>query len=228
MAFLDDNGLLYFWLKLKNALANKIDKVDGKGLSTNDYTTAEKEKLAGIAEGANAYKLPTASSSTLGGIKIGSNLNINNGVLSGIMSSTDKTKLNGIETGAEVNIVETVKVNGTALSVTDKAVNIAVPTNNNQLANGAGYQTASDVQALIANASHLKRSKVSSLPTSDIDTNTIYMVLKSGGESGDIYDEYMYIDSKWELIGNSQADLSDYVKNDDTITNAEIDTIVAS
>lgn len=35
-----------------NALANKVDKVTGKGLSTNDYTTTEKNKLAGIAEGA--------------------------------------------------------------------------------------------------------------------------------------------------------------------------------
>lgn len=33
--------------------ANKVDKVAGKGLSTNDYTTAEKNKLSGIAEGAN-------------------------------------------------------------------------------------------------------------------------------------------------------------------------------
>ena len=33
--------------------ANKVDKVSGKGLSTNDYTTADKDKLAGIAEGAN-------------------------------------------------------------------------------------------------------------------------------------------------------------------------------
>lgn len=36
------------------ALANKVDKVTGKGLSTNDYTTEEKSKLAGIAEGATA------------------------------------------------------------------------------------------------------------------------------------------------------------------------------
>lgn len=34
------------------ALANKVDKITGKGLSTNDYTTAEKSKLAGIADGA--------------------------------------------------------------------------------------------------------------------------------------------------------------------------------
>lgn len=38
---------------LSDNLANKVDKVTGKGLSTNDYTTEEKYKLAGIAEGAN-------------------------------------------------------------------------------------------------------------------------------------------------------------------------------
>lgn len=41
-----------FATSMTNALANKVDKVSGKGLSTNDYTTAEKTKLAGIAEGA--------------------------------------------------------------------------------------------------------------------------------------------------------------------------------
>jgi len=43
---------------------------------------------------------------------------------SGTFSTADRTKLDGIETGAEVNIIETVKVDGTALSVTDKTVNI--------------------------------------------------------------------------------------------------------
>ena len=38
---------------INTALGNKVDKVSGKGLSTNDYTTAEKTKLSGIAEGAN-------------------------------------------------------------------------------------------------------------------------------------------------------------------------------
>lgn len=44
-----------------------VAKESGKGLSSNDYTSAEKSKLAGIAAGANAYVLPTASSTTLGG-----------------------------------------------------------------------------------------------------------------------------------------------------------------
>lgn len=74
--YLDKQGLNYFWGKIKAKLDTKVDKVDGKGLSTNDYTTTEKDKLAGIAA------------------------------------------------GAQVNIVETIKVNGSALTPTSKAVNI--------------------------------------------------------------------------------------------------------
>ena len=60
-------------------IAKKVDKVDGKGLSTNDYTDDEKTKLAGISN----YTLPVASADTLGGVKIGTNLSINeNGILS--------------------------------------------------------------------------------------------------------------------------------------------------
>jgi len=61
---------------------NKVDKVDGKGLSTNDYTDAEKTKLAGIATGANKYTLPTATSSVLGGVKTGSNITNSSGTIS--------------------------------------------------------------------------------------------------------------------------------------------------
>lgn len=57
MAFLDYDGLLYFWQKIKALLAGKVDKIDGKGLSTNDYTTAEKNKLAGLSN----YTHPTSS-----------------------------------------------------------------------------------------------------------------------------------------------------------------------
>lgn len=47
--YLDSNGLLYFWQKIK---AKFVAQETGKGLSTNDYTTTEKNKLAGIASGA--------------------------------------------------------------------------------------------------------------------------------------------------------------------------------
>ncbi len=62
--YLDDNGLLYLWQKIKNVFATteamngKVDKVTGKGLSTNDYTTAEKNKLAAFGS-ADTYALKT-------------------------------------------------------------------------------------------------------------------------------------------------------------------------
>ena len=52
MAFLDTTGLQRLWAHIITKLGDKVDKVSGKGLSTNDYTTEEKNKLAGIADGA--------------------------------------------------------------------------------------------------------------------------------------------------------------------------------
>ena len=142
-------------------ISNKVDKVSGKGLSTNDYTTTEKDKLAGIASNANNYSLPNATTTTKGGVIVGTGLSVNSsgtlslatattgtvggiklgngvttttgGVVSiqsatasqnGLMTSTQASKLAGIATGAEVNAINTVKVNNTALSVSSKAVNI--------------------------------------------------------------------------------------------------------
>lgn len=51
-------------------ISGKVDKINGKGLSTNDYTTAEKTKLAGIAEGANNYSHPTYTAKSSGLYKI--------------------------------------------------------------------------------------------------------------------------------------------------------------
>ena len=100
-------------------LATKVDKVTGKDLSTNDFTDAYKTKLDGIEANANAYVLPQASASTLGGVKVGDNLAIDSstGVLSGnysaattsangLMSSTDKSKLDGIAAGATAVTVD--------------------------------------------------------------------------------------------------------------------------
>ena len=64
--------------QINDAVANKVDAIDGKGLSSHDYTDAEKIKLAGIATGANNYTLPTAGS-TLGGVKTTSNVTSSSG-----------------------------------------------------------------------------------------------------------------------------------------------------
>lgn len=66
-------------VKIKELLEDKVNTEEGKGLSSNDYTTAEKEKLAGLEN----YVLPTASTEVAGGVKVGAGLEINeNGVLS--------------------------------------------------------------------------------------------------------------------------------------------------
>lgn len=57
MAFLDLDGLSHLVQWFKGQLGGKVDKVEGKQLSTNDYTTAEKNKLAGLSN----YSHPTTS-----------------------------------------------------------------------------------------------------------------------------------------------------------------------
>ena len=58
---------------------------------------------------------------------------------------------------------------------------------------------------------------VETLPTENINSNTIYLVQKTEAFLNDYYNEYMYINSRWELIGNTQVDLTN------VYTKAEID-----
>lgn len=67
--------------ELQTNIDNKVDKEDGKGLSSNDYTSGEKSKLAGIAASANNYSLPKAGTS-LGGVQSGGDVSITNGLIS--------------------------------------------------------------------------------------------------------------------------------------------------
>lgn len=60
---------------------------------------------------------------------------------------------------------------------------------------------------------------VTELPTTDIKTNKIYLVKDSTTE-GDLYQEYLYIDGKWEKVGTHkyEVDLTDYVRKEDAVT----------
>lgn len=197
--YLDKAGATLLIQKTKAELAKKVDAVSGKVLSTNDYTTAEKNKLAGIAA------------------------------------------------GAQVNAITTVKVNGTALTPdANKAVDVTVPTKVSQLTNdsgfqnatqvkatvtGQGYQTQSQVQSLInsavGNVTSIRYEKVTGLPATGA-TGVIYLVAHSHGTQ-DIYDEYIWIaDTKtFEKIGNTDIDLSGYVKATDlaAITTDELNAM---
>lgn len=76
--FLDSNGVLYLWGKIKTLAGGKVDKAEGKGLSSNDFTAEEKTKLAGLEN----YTLPAATAERLGGVKVGAGLTVTDGVLS--------------------------------------------------------------------------------------------------------------------------------------------------
>lgn len=68
--------------RIKALELGKVDKVEGKELSSNDFTDAYKTKLDGIAAQANKYVLPTATASALGGVKVGANISYSNGTIS--------------------------------------------------------------------------------------------------------------------------------------------------
>ena len=109
-----------FATTVSNQIGNKVDKVTGKGLSTNDYTTAEKNKLAGIATGANNYTHPTTSGNkhipsggsagqilrwsadgtAVWGADNNTTYSVATTTANGLMSAADKVKLDGIATGA--------------------------------------------------------------------------------------------------------------------------------
>ena len=223
--YLDKTGLALVWEKIKNGLSGKVDKVDGKGLSSNDYTSDEKTKLANVASGAQVNVLegiqkngtnvaitnkianitvPTATSDltndsgfiTTADIPEGAAASTTTPLMDGTASvgtelafargdhrhptdtsrasASDLSALDGrvedleeaVGTGGSVDTKTTNAINDLDSSIaaeTNKAIasvtvvngkitgstKVTVPTNNNQLTNGAGYQTASDVATAI-------------------------------------------------------------------------------
>ncbi|MBO5955893.1 MAG: hypothetical protein J6Q10_03745 [Clostridia bacterium] len=105
------------------------------------------------------------------------------------------------------------------------AVNVSVPTKTSELTNNSGFitkavtdlanyytksdsYTKSEVNSLISAIPKFAISVVSSLPTSEISGTTIYLV--NGGETNDLYTEYIYVNSKWEILGAQRVDLTGY------------------
>lgn len=170
---------------INTALAGKVSTVSGKGLSTNDYTTTEKNKLSGIDEGANKYSLPTASSTTLGGVKVGAGLTINSGVL----SATGGGTADAVDWS----------------NVTNK------PTAVSAFTNDSGFQTASQVESI---ASTKIEAVVGSAPAA---LDTLKEIADALGNDAD-------------FAGTITTQLSAKVNTSDmvAITNTEIDAMFTS
>lgn len=91
-------------------------------------------------------------------------------------------------------------------------------------------QVDSAIAAAVANAPHLKRAIVDELPAvGSADVNTIYMVKADENSEDNKYIEYMVINGAFEKTGDTDVDLSDYMKTADmeAITTSEIDAMMA-
>lgn len=209
--FLSQDGVLYFWTLLKSKF---VAQETGKGLSTNDYTTTEKSKLSGIAEGAekNAIAAITVNGSA-----------ITPDVATRTAAITIPTKTSELTNDSSFVTSDALAAKGyqTASDVTNAITS-------------KGYQTAAEVSAAInekiSSMTGVDFKIVTELPTTGT-AGTFYLIANSG-TGNNVYNEYIWVTSasKYELIGTTQPDLSGYVKTTDIteLTNAEIDTIVAS
>lgn len=193
MAFehLGRTGTLWLMNKIKSVLATKVDKVEGKGLSTNDFTSALKTSYDSAVTDVAALK----------------------------------------KQGGEPNKINTVSVNGTALTPdSNKKVDITVPTTatiKTQI-EAYKYQTSAQVQTAITSAlsgvTSIDLQVVTSLPATG-KKGVIYLVAHTHTDTGDIYDEFVWVESKksYEKIGNTDVDLSAYVKSVDITDISETD-----
>lgn len=78
------------------------------------------------------------------------------------------------------------------------------------------YDVKQYIAKQIADAHHLKYSVVTALPTGDdIDIYTIYLISKTSTAESDVYQEYMYVDGKWELLGDTTLNLGNYYTKDE-------------
>ena len=158
----------------------------------------------------------------------------------GEAGATDYNSLSGLPT------LDGTEIKGT---MTKESLGIAskedIPTDNSELANGAGYQTADDVEQTITEKGYQTESQVTTAidkAIADInkkqivtsteemtDENIIYLI-KNEGEENNSYDEYLVIEGKPEKIGTTKVDLTGYLKETDltSLTNEEIDEIFNS
>lgn len=207
--YLTLSGLNILWTKIKGTF---VAKETGKVLSSNDYTTTEKNKLKGIAEGAQVNVIEA--------VKVGD---------SNLAVSSKTVTLGKVSTKDEITLAElSLALQQTISGKVDAATTLAGYGITDAM---TASEIASAISTAVAGADHMKRKTVTS--TSDIDTSAsdasqyIYMVKNSSGQSGNLYDEYMVIDGKLEKVGDWEVDLSEYAKSADIveITEDEINTI---
>lgn len=242
---LDENGLAHLWQRIKllvtNNVSNKVDKVDGKGLSTNDYTNAEKTKLAGIAEGAqknvqpdwsltsgdgaikNKPTVPTKTSQLTNDSYYQTEYDVNTKITNKL-NTLDVTREDVPVTldEGEYFISSLTQENGLV-----KAKKVHFPTQftvNLEAAQAQGdvvtlAQLSQSIMDAVGKITSFEYKIVDSLPAvSDGKKGVVYLVAHSGGTNQNSYDEYIFLPeegstaARYEKIGTTDIDLTPYAK----------------
>ena len=244
--YLDNNGLLYVWQKIKGGF---VAKDGSKVLSDNNYTTEEKNKLSGIESGAEVNEIDVIKVN--GTAQTISSKEVDITVPTKVSDLTNDSGFLSSETDPVFTASAAYGISSTDITNWNAKAEISdIPTNNNQLTNGAGYQTASDVETAIdtkiSSAYKIKGSVAfASLPAlSSNKEGFVYNITDSFTTTSDFVEgagntypagtNVVIVNTtgstyKYDVLAGF-VDLSGYVLSSDlvAITNAEIDTIVAS
>nr|UVX63750.1 MAG: hypothetical protein [Bacteriophage sp.] len=133
------------------------------------------------------------------------------------VSSLSKRVDDLVTAGGEPNVIETVKVNGVAQEVSEKAVDIKVPTKVSELTNDSAFQTNTEVaqaiQTAISKTGHAVFKKVDAVPeTAAAEDNVLYLVMNSKTKH---YDIYAKVENEVVLLDDTTVDLTNYVEKED-------------
>lgn len=158
--YLDSNGLLYLWGKIKAIVPTKTSQItndsgyitsndipEGAAASTTspkmDGTAAAGTEMA-FARGDHVHPSDTKKVDKVAGKGLSTN-DLTNDLKSNYDAAYTHSQTAHAPAGAQANVLESVQVNGTALTITSKAVNVNVPTKTSQITNDSGFITAEDV-----------------------------------------------------------------------------------
>lgn len=200
------------------ALNAALAYMKGKIYTKTETDSLVDQKIADIP----AYVLPAATSAALGGVKAGGT-----GIAisaDGVISTTGDVSPNSVDWSKIKNVPDAAA--STKGVITENRVGALAQAKVDALElktiNGESIKGSGD---LTIDLSLYK--VVSSLPTKDQDANKIYLVLDSAAPEGNKYKEYVWVNSKWELMGEYKAevDLTPYLlKNDYATDKAAVDS----
>lgn len=173
-------------------------------LARHIMTTAEKTKLAGVAEGANNYSLPTAAAGTLGGVKVGTNLSID---ANGVLSARDTTYNNASSSEAGLmSAADKAKLDTASTDYSD--------TGSNTLTTAKALRDAYNALAALISANLVYTVAQTCPAVGDAADNTVYLVPDAGGAT---CTEYLKVTvggtARMEVIGSTGITVDSVIRS---------------